>query len=552
MIIISWVEIGTASLTIVVFYGGRSPMSVNSPGPANEHEVNALLKALDRNRSDQQETVVESLVEIGAPAVAGLIERLEPSTDLDVRQHAALILGRIGLDASDAMAALIESVVDRNRDMRNGAIRALKQIDPNWLMSDVTQHAIPMLIEKLGSRSAGVQNTAKLVLSTIGAPAVPDLIRTLSNAEDDQHQGLAAETLGQIGADASSAVSPLNQALSSEHIHVRRLAAEALARIGSMSEPAVTQLLQTLTDKSLAVRGVAAKALAQIESAFEVTAPAVLQLLAHKSDAVRKDAVDALATMGPSAVPLIVELLEAPNIHHLLQGRLQELEQNVKNYQLWLERQYENKDQLLSRHEASNIDWYRHELVAELTPEFATTVRLAAVQVLSEMGPLAQAAEPTLLPMLMHERPDMREAAAKALAVIRPETSATLNALMHALLDRYEPVRMAAEAALDAIEPEWRVTPMAGHAMQSIIEDMKQGHSGAVLLRFGRAAVPMLMRLLEDESRSVRQSAVDLLGNIGSDAEFAIAALADVMANDANGLVRRAAERALMQIRQQP
>lgn len=529
-------------------------MSVNSSDPVGEHAVNALLKELDRNQSYRQETVVESLVQIGLPAVAGLIERLGPSTDLDVRQRAALILGRIGLDASDAMTALIESVVDRDRDMQNGAIRALKQIDPNWLTSEVTQRAIPMLIEKLGSRSAGVQNTAKLVLSTVGMPAVPDLIRALSNAEDDQHQGLAAETLGRIGADAASAVSPLNQALSSEHIHVRRLAAEALGRIGSASEPAVTKLLQMLADKSLAVRGVAAKALAQIESAFDVAAPAVVQLLVHKSDAVRKDAVDALAAMGPSTVPLIVDLLEAPNIYHLLQGRLHELEQNVKNYQLWLERQYENKDLLLSRHEASNVDWYRHELAAELRPEFDATVRLAAVQVLSEIGPSAQTAEPTLLSMLTHERPDMREAAATALVVIRPETSAALNALMHALLDRYEPVRMAAEAALDVIEPEWRVTPMADRTMQSLIEDMKQGHAtaGVVLLRFGRAAVPKLMGLLGDESRSVRQSAISLLGNIGPDAESAIPALADVTSHDANGLVRRAAERALMQIRQQP
>jgi HEAT repeat protein len=193
-------------------------------------------------------------------------------------------------------------------------------------------------------------------------------------------------------------------------------------------------------------------------------------------------------------------------------------------------------------------------LAAELTPEFAATVRLAAVQVLSEIGPPAQTAEATLRSLLRDERPGMREAAAKALAVVRPETSVTVNALMHVLLDRYEPVCMAAELALNAIEPEWRVTPMADPVMQSLIADLKQGHSAAgfVLLRFGRAAVPKLMGLLGDESRTVRQSAIDLLGKIGSEAASAIAALSEVTAHDANGLVRRAAERALMQIRQQP
>ena len=134
-----------------------------------------------------------------------------------------------------------------------------------------------MLIQKLGSRSpVEVQNIAKRVLSHVGTSAVPDLIRTLSNAEDDQHQSLAAETLGRIGPDAASAVSPLNQALSSEHIHVRRLSAEALGRIGQAAEPAVAKLIKTLEDENLAVRGAAAKALSQIDAAFEVAAPAVL------------------------------------------------------------------------------------------------------------------------------------------------------------------------------------------------------------------------------------------------------------------------------------
>ncbi len=184
---------------------------MKSSDPADEHAINALLRELDRHQSSRREMVIESLVQIGAPAVAGLIARLGPSTDLDVRQQAASILGRIGRDASGAIAALIESVVDRDRDMRNGAIRALKQIDPNWLTHEATQRAIPMLVEKMGSRSAGVQNTAKLVLSTIGAPVVPDLIRALSNSSDDQYQGLVAETLGESGPLRPRV--PLNQAL---------------------------------------------------------------------------------------------------------------------------------------------------------------------------------------------------------------------------------------------------------------------------------------------------------------------------------------------------
>jgi HEAT repeat protein len=524
-------------------------MSEHSPNPS----IINHLKVLDQKRDDWRETVVEPLAQIGAPAVAGLIERLHLTVDLDVRQRAAVILGRLGSNADGAMPALIECVVDRNRDMRNESIRALKQIDPNWLTSAAALSAIPLFIEKLGRRSPNeVHNVAKLALSSIGGPAVPELIRTLSSSGDDQQQGLVAETLGRIGSDAASAVSPLNQALSSEHLHVRRLAAEALGQLGQAAEPAVTKLLQTLTDESLGVRGVAAKSLAQIESAFEVAAPAVFRLLANKFDELRNDAVEALAAMGPGTVPMIVELLEAPNIENLLQGRLEQLEQDLKNYQEWVKRRHPNKGELLTQDEFNSIKISERWLLEEISSEFDQTVRLAAIEVLAKIGPPAQEAEPTLLTLLTDERLELRAASAKALAEIRPETSAALNALMQTLLDRQESVRSAAVGALDAIEPEWRVTPMADQMMDTLIDGMKQGNStaGAPLVRFGPVAAPKLIGLLRDESRSVRQPAVELLGQIGSDAASVMDALEAVVATDPHGLVRRAAGEALKQIRQ--
>ena len=527
-------------------------METNLVGPLDEPALEALFRDLDRNRPDEQDRVLKAFVQIGVPAVSGLIQRLEPRSELEVRQRAALILGSIGLGATDAVTALIDAVVDKDRGMQNAAIKALKQIDRNWLTSSEVQDAVPMLVERLQSRSPeAVQHIAKLVLSHVGAPAVPDLIRTLSNSEDDRHQSLAAETLGQIGPDAASAVSPLNQALSSEHIHVRRFAAEALGRIGPAAEPALARLLQALEDKSLAVRGAAAKALAQIDTAFEVAAPAVLPLLADKSEAVRKDAVEALTAMGATSVPLIVDLLNAPNIHQILQGRLDELKQNFENYQLWLQRQQENQGQSLSRREAINIDWHHRELMAELTPEFAAVVRLAAVHVLIELGPVAQAAVSSLIENLTDQSMEVRQAVAQALAQIKPESTAAMTALMNALLDRQESVQSAAEEALYALDPEWRSTPVADVFMQSLADRFKQGQAiaGAVLTRIGQAAVPTLIALLREESRVIRESATERLGQMGSAAEFAIHALEDVEQNDPNGLVRRAAVRALEQIR---
>ena len=198
-----------------------------------------------------------------------------------------------------------------------------------------------------------------------------------------------------------------------------------------------------------------------------------------------------------------------------------------------------------------NIDWHRRELMAELTPEFATAVRRAAVQVLIELGPLAQAAVPSLIESLTDQSMEVRQAAAQALAQIRPESTAARTALMKALLDHHESVQSAAEEALNALEPQWRSTPLADDFMQSVADGIKPDRlaPGAVLTRMGQVAVPKLIELLRAESRSVRESATERLGQMGHVAESAIAALEEVAQNDSNGLVRRAAERALEQIR---
>ncbi len=527
-------------------------MDANPVGPSDESAVQALLRELDRNQSDLQESVVQSLVEAGAPAVSGLIKRLEPITELAVRRRSALILGGMGPGATDAIAALIDAVVDKDRGLQNAAIKALKQIDPNWLTSGEVQRAIPMLVEKLNKRlPAEVHTIVKRVLSHIGAPAVPDLIQALSNSDDGQHQSLAAETLGQIGPDATSAVTPLTQALSSDYIHVRQYAAEALGRIGKAAEPALVKLLQALEDRDAPVRGAAVKALAQIDTAFDLAAPAAMPLLADKSDTVRKDVIEALAAIGPTSVPLMIELLEAPHIHQLLQGRLKELKQNFEKYQLCQQSREESSGQSLSDYDVMAIDWHRRERINELTPELAVAARLAAVQVLIKLGPLAQAAVPILLEILTDQSHDVRQAAAQALAQISPESTAAMPSLMNALLDRRESVQRAAEEALNALDPEWRSTPMANDFMQSVADGIKPSDltPGAVLTRIGQVAVPKLIGLLRAESRTVRESATERLGQMGHVAESAIDALKEVAQDDSNGLVRRAAECALDQIR---
>ncbi|MEM7312595.1 MAG: HEAT repeat domain-containing protein [Planctomycetota bacterium] len=76
-----------------------------------------------------QETAIDSLGRIGAPAVPGLIQALE-HPDRNQRLRAAKVLARIGPDAAQAVPILIQLLNDQDDEIRKASARALGQIGP--------------------------------------------------------------------------------------------------------------------------------------------------------------------------------------------------------------------------------------------------------------------------------------------------------------------------------------------------------------------------------------------------------------------------------------
>ena len=71
---------------------------------------------------------VNSLVEIGKPALPALIKALE-SPDVQTRRHAALTVGKLGLLAEPAVPALKARLNDPDEQVRELAGAALKMLD---------------------------------------------------------------------------------------------------------------------------------------------------------------------------------------------------------------------------------------------------------------------------------------------------------------------------------------------------------------------------------------------------------------------------------------
>jgi HEAT repeat protein len=473
-----------------------------------------------------------------------LVERL-CNRESTVRRSAAELLGKTGPSAIEAVPALLKAAVDVDPTVRKAAGEALNLIDPSWSINPLSETATPGLILALGSRFADVSQAAFHLLGKIGQPAIPELVRALGDKEKDTRQVLAARTLGQMGANAASAVPALVETLTSEYAHVRQAVAEALCEIGSAAEPAVPALCSILADRLPTVRRSGAKALARVGRGAELAMPALIQLLADREDEVREAAIEALAHIGPGTVPSLIVILET---------------REVRRFEEWLKKKIEfadwsdhtgveelQREPLRALH---NTEWYfRHAMEDHQRLE---TAHEAALRVLAKMGPAAVAAVPVMVQALADPNRRVRLASVRALGPIGPEATAALPALTQALADSSEAVRKAAAEALPRIDPRWASHPDVQASIASLIGNLKKvGEEGQVAVAaftlMGPASVPVLIEALAADDRILREAAATTLGRIGPAAQAAIPALTHSL-EDRHGWVREAAANALKKV----
>ncbi|HEV3339587.1 MAG TPA: HEAT repeat domain-containing protein [Pirellulales bacterium] len=112
---------------------------------------------------------------------------------------------------------------------------------------DAQQAAVVRTPAMPAFRAWGVQETATDALARIGDAAVPALIETLEDP-DDEVRAQAAQALARMGATAAPAVDALVRALNDPNEEVRRGAARALGQIGSEADEAVPALIDAIKD----------------------------------------------------------------------------------------------------------------------------------------------------------------------------------------------------------------------------------------------------------------------------------------------------------------
>jgi len=284
--------------------------------------VQALVGALRGDGWWERVSVIDTLREIGDPAVEPLIAALKDETS-GIQKSAAKALGELA--DHRAIEPLVGALADA--ELRGAALDALGDIGDS--------RAVDAVVHALNDESWGIRKAAAEALGTIGDPrAVESLVNTLKDAEEYVRQA-AAEALEQLGWTpqddvqrawllvsrgewaaagelGAAAVEPLMIALGSRTLEARKLAARSLGQIGG---PRATEALVAVLN-DMDVRDAANQALTTMGWQPTDNAQRARQLVIELEDASygqRDGIARQLVDIGSAAVEDLVAALQSKN-----------------------------------------------------------------------------------------------------------------------------------------------------------------------------------------------------------------------------------------------
>jgi HEAT repeat protein len=487
--------------------------------------VSAALSNPDRRVQVKASEILGQIGPAAASTVPLLVSQLEVNDELTVRA-AATALGRIHANPETVLPALNRLLQSHSTAVRITAVRSIAEYGPAakdsiplilGLLSDKSvvlrasaadalgsigegrAEVVDALIKALADGSGSVTVSAANALSQLGPPAARALLPQLS---DKRYQRLAVEVLGELGADAESAVPALVDSLSKvgEDVELRREIFIALASIGPKAAGATPALMKILEDPNAGdARAGAAYALAYIGE--KKALPLMKQLVrSETSERVLRSAAWALVTLDPKNTDNVSIVMP-----HLIQA----------------------------------------------TSSDMPLVRKEAISAFSVIGPPAIAALPELLKHAATDSdPGVRAESLHGLAEIKAPAAQTLPIAIASLSDPDPTVRNAARHLLGRLGKE------AHGAAPQLRESLRKGDEfGRVLSAWAlvhvepspenyRAAIPFLLTALQHPNPRVRAESATTLGTVGKGSREVLSAL-NASLDDEDGSVKDAVEKAI-------
>jgi len=415
------------------------------------------------------------------------------SEDKAIRRLAVLALGDFGPDAAEFRPTLTRLLRDPDPDVRSDALSSLRLVGP-------TPEAIPAIRELLHSENSGARM-------------------------------IAAEFLGDLGANACVAVSDLLRVAQSDTSpFVRAGATYALARVAS-DDPAVAEALSVIlvkTEELAFVRGLAARALGKVQNLTE-NAHNRLAMIAEMSACpscwvldpersweeervlLKLDAVAAFSNHAPLArfPTCLVEAFQRNTGSATIRTRIAEIwseqpssrmpraiDLMIKSISAWRAgNSKEHRVAFASINTLGTVPAPSRRIVDELSLAVSAgggRHTHAALAALAELGSAASTARDRIEQMLRSPKPDVRVLAAEVLWRMGSEASSVLPVLSECL-----------------------ETEATGSPFESRFVRRKQGawvraKAASLLAEIGppaRCALPILEKCREDEFGVVRSNA---------------------------------------------
>jgi HEAT repeat protein len=280
--------------------------------------VSDLLALLKDEEAQVRISAAVALKRIDPEQKAAMHVVLEHLNDERVRVEAASAIGSLRTDASEAVPALVEALMDSWKRLEGA--RFLQRLKRTGIDSESSErikwaegyfrvnivyaleksgvnseNVMEVLLRSLEDSEAWVRNAAANALGKFGSKAkeaVPGLLKSLEDQDHSVREN-AVSALGRIGFDDPEIVGLLVKMLGHEDARMRGNAAEALGNC-ALNENAVKELALVLQDQRHEVRLRVANALGKVGSGAKAAVPALKQAAGDRFPSVRRAAENAL------------------------------------------------------------------------------------------------------------------------------------------------------------------------------------------------------------------------------------------------------------------
>jgi HEAT repeat protein len=270
-------------------------------GPQAREAIPVLTKILDRKGDDQVgELSARAVIAIGSDSVSVPLLR-EILSKRNEKYYIADALGELGPAAAPAVPELKQLLGNKGYPVRRAGALALGKIGPGAL------DALPQLVQALDDPQDYHHYPGQIAqaIASIGPQAVPYLITVLETENFTIREGVA-KTLGEIGADAETAIPALIEKLSDKYKRPN-IYASALGKIGPNAIPALLSIIENANEEAIR-RMYAVYAIGEMGSKAKDTVPELIKRLEDLT--LQIHTIEALGKIGPDAHEAVPHLIE--------------------------------------------------------------------------------------------------------------------------------------------------------------------------------------------------------------------------------------------------